>query len=169
MANHKRLGAMALLAVSAAVIAAASPRALAPAAGGLWAVSADATGHDAEQICVSSPKVLALWEHRAGRCTPEVISDQGTVARIRYTCTDGGFGDTKITLITPVVEVDGRDRMVDVYNWHLANPKSNWPPLVYWGRYVAHDNNRDAIGLSLKLTRNVLNTYLTWKPQVLHD
>jgi hypothetical protein len=49
--------------------------------------------------------------------------------------------------------------MVDVYNWHLAHPKENWPSLVYWGHYVAHDNNRDAIGLSLKLTRNVLNTY----------
>src|SRR5213595_3131788 len=74
-----------------------------------------------------------------------------------------------ITLITPVVEVDGRDRMVDVYNWHLANPGKNWPNLVYWGHYVAHDNNRDAMGLSLKLTRNILNTYLYWKPQVLHD
>ena len=101
MATRKRLGAMALLAVSGAVISAASPRALAPAAGGLWEVSPDATGHGAEQICVSSPKALALWEHRAGRCTPEVISDEGTVARIRYTCADGGFGDTKITLITP--------------------------------------------------------------------
>ena len=27
-----------------------------------------------------------------------------------------------ITLITPVVEVDGRDRMVDLYNWHKAHP-----------------------------------------------
>jgi hypothetical protein len=72
-------------------------------------------------------------------------------------------------LITPVVEVDGRDRMVDVYNWHLAHPKENTPPLVYWGHYVAHDNNRDAIGLSLKLTRNVLNTFTGWKAQVLHD
>ncbi|HKY30660.1 MAG TPA: M14 family zinc carboxypeptidase [Pyrinomonadaceae bacterium] len=77
--------------------------------------------------------------------------------------------DRMVTLITPVVEVDGRDRMVDVYNWHIANPKSNWPPLVYWGHYVAHDNNRDAIGLSLKLTRNVLNTFIGWKAQVLHD
>lgn len=101
MAKHKRLGAMSLVAMSAAVLAAASPRALAPAAGGLWSVSPDATGHGAEQICVSSPNALALWEHRNGRCTPEVISDQGTVARIRYTCADGGFGDTKITLITP--------------------------------------------------------------------
>jgi len=77
--------------------------------------------------------------------------------------------DNMVTLITPVVEVDGRDRMVDVYNWHLANPGKNWPPLIYWGHYVAHDNNRDAMGLSLKLTRNILNTYLYWKPQVLHD
>ena len=77
--------------------------------------------------------------------------------------------DNVMTLITPVVEVDGRNRMVDVYNWHLAHPNDNWPPLLYWGHYVAHDNNRDAIGLSLKLTRNILSTYLTWKPQVLHD
>jgi zinc carboxypeptidase len=77
--------------------------------------------------------------------------------------------DNVVTLITPVVEVDGRNRMVDIYNWHLAHPNENWPSLVYWGHYVAHDNNRDAIGLSLKLTRNVLNTYIGWKAQVLHD
>jgi hypothetical protein len=74
-----------------------------------------------------------------------------------------------ITLITPVVEVDGRDRMVDVYKWHLAHPTENYPPLVYWGKYVAHDNNRDAMGVTLKLTENVLNTYMDWHPQVLHD
>ena len=74
-----------------------------------------------------------------------------------------------VTLITPIVEVDGRDRQVDVYRWHLANPGKNWPPTLYWGKYVAHDNNRDAMGLTLKLTRNVLNTYVEWKAQVLHD
>jgi hypothetical protein len=74
-----------------------------------------------------------------------------------------------ITLITPVVEVDGRDRHVDVYRWHLANPEKHWPPTLYWGKYVAHDNNRDAMALTLNLTRNVLNTYLGWKAQVLHD
>ncbi|MEP6940800.1 MAG: M14 family zinc carboxypeptidase, partial [Rudaea sp.] len=45
-----------------------------------------------------------------------------------------------ITLITPVVETDGRDRMVDLYNWHRANPGKTPPPLMYWGHYVAHDN-----------------------------
>jgi hypothetical protein len=77
--------------------------------------------------------------------------------------------DGVITLITPVVEVDGRDRMVDLYRWHLAHPKEFHPPLMYWGKYVAHDNNRDAMGVTLKLTENVLNTYIGWKAQVLHD
>ena len=77
--------------------------------------------------------------------------------------------DNVITLITPVVEVDGRDRMVDVYRWHLAHPKANRPLLSYWGHYVAHDNNRDAMGLTLSLSRQVLDTYLGWHAQVLHD
>jgi hypothetical protein len=77
--------------------------------------------------------------------------------------------DGLITLITPVVEVDGRDRMVDIYKWHLAHPKDIYPPLIYWGKYVAHDNNRDAMGVTLKLTENVLNTYTAWDAQVLHD
>ena len=77
--------------------------------------------------------------------------------------------DGMITLITPVVEVDGRDRMVDIYHWHLSHPKDFYPPLIYWGKYVAHDNNRDAMGMTLKLTENVLNTYVGWKAQVLHD
>ncbi len=74
-----------------------------------------------------------------------------------------------IVLITPVVEVDGRDRMVDIYKWHKANPGKDWPHLLYWGHYVAHDNNRDAMGMTLALTRNVLDTYLDWHAQVLHD
>src|SRR5882672_7708729 len=77
--------------------------------------------------------------------------------------------DNLVTLITPIVEVDGRDRQVDVYKWHLANPGKNWPGMIYWGKYVAHDNNRDAMSLSLQLTRNVLNTFIGWKAQVLHD
>jgi len=77
--------------------------------------------------------------------------------------------DGMITLITPVVEADGRDRVVDIYKWHLAHPKDFYPPLIYWGKYVAHDNNRDAMGVTLKLTENVLNTYVHWNAQVLHD
>jgi hypothetical protein len=77
--------------------------------------------------------------------------------------------DHLITLITPIVEVDGRDRMVDVFNWHMKHPGETYPDLVYWGHYVRHDNNRDAMGMTLKLTQNVLNTFVGWKAQVLHD
>ena len=77
--------------------------------------------------------------------------------------------DHVITLITPIVEVDGRDREVDLVRWHLAHPGQTYPPLIYWGHYVAHDNNRDAMGMTLKLTQNVLNTYVDWHAQVLHD
>jgi hypothetical protein len=88
------------------------------------------------------------------------VDDSAYVKQIR---------ENVITLITPVVEVDGRDRMVDIYRWHLANPGKQWPNLIYWGKYVAHDNNRDAMGLTLALTRNVLNTFTGQKAQVLHD
>jgi hypothetical protein len=77
--------------------------------------------------------------------------------------------DNVITLITPVVEVDGRDRMVDIYRWHRENPDKQWPSLQYWGHYAAHDNNRDAMGLTLALTRNVLHAFTSWHAQVLHD
>ena len=77
--------------------------------------------------------------------------------------------DHLITLITPVVETDGRDRMVDLYEYGKKYPDRTVPNLLYWGKYVAHDNNRDAMGMTLKLTENVLGTYIDHKAQVLHD
>ncbi|HUE83631.1 MAG TPA: M14 family zinc carboxypeptidase [Pyrinomonadaceae bacterium] len=74
-----------------------------------------------------------------------------------------------IVMITPTLEVDGRDRMVDLYNYRVANPSKPVPPLLYWGKYVAHDNNRDGLGLALALTRNQIKTFLEYRPQVLHD
>src|SRR5665213_1174323 len=71
--------------------------------------------------------------------------------------------------VTPIVEVDGRDRMVDVYNWHMAHPNETAPNVLYWGHYVAHDNNRDAMALTLDLSRNVVDTYIGWRAMVLHD
>ena len=43
------------------------------------------------------------------------------------------------------------------------------PPLMYWGKYVAHDNNRDGMGQYLKLTQNITKAVLDWHPTVLHD
>lgn len=74
-----------------------------------------------------------------------------------------------VFLITPVLEVDGRDRMVDLYNYRKANPDKPAPNLIYWGHYVAHDNNRDNIGMGLELSKSQMRNFLEWHPQVLHD
>lgn len=75
-----------------------------------------------------------------------------------------------ITLITPVLEVDGRDREVDVYRQTKALKLPRGAvPLAYWGKYTAHDNNRDGMVLSQKLTQNYIRAFLRWKPVVGHD
>jgi hypothetical protein len=102
MKNNLRIGLIGLSILPAAIlVAAAQPRALAPAAGGLWEVSQSATGHNPTRVCVPSPEVLAQYEHRQARCTRVVISDKGTETVIHYTCADGGFGQSKVTLLTP--------------------------------------------------------------------
>ncbi|HEV8137104.1 MAG TPA: M14 family zinc carboxypeptidase [Pyrinomonadaceae bacterium] len=74
-----------------------------------------------------------------------------------------------IVMITPALEVDGRDTMVDLYNYRKANPGKPAPGLIFWGKYVAHDNNRDGLGLALALTRNQMSTFLEYHPTILHD
>src|SRR5258708_1745406 len=74
-----------------------------------------------------------------------------------------------IVMITPALEVDGRDRMVDTYNYHKANPGKPMLNLLYWGHYVAHDNNRDSMGMALALSRNQMRTFFEYHPQLLHD
>jgi hypothetical protein len=74
-----------------------------------------------------------------------------------------------IVLITPTLEVDGRDTMVDLYNYRKANEGKRVPGLVYWGKYVAHDNNRDSLGMALALSRNQMAHFLDYHPTVLHD
>lgn len=75
-----------------------------------------------------------------------------------------------ITLITPVTEVDGRDREVDVVKESLAlKLGNNAVPLIYWGKYTAHDNNRDGMVMSQNLTKNFIRGLLYWHPTVVHD
>lgn len=75
-----------------------------------------------------------------------------------------------ITMITPVTEVDGRDRQVDVAKLSRSLKLGNsGVPLVYWGKYTAHDNNRDGMVMSQKLTQNFVRGFLQWKPVVVHD
>lgn len=102
MRSSARIGlSVAVTLLASLLLAAAVPRALAPAAGGLWEVSQSATGRDPTKVCVPSPEVLAQFEHRQGRCTRVVIKDVGSEAEIHYTCADGGFGRSDVKVLTP--------------------------------------------------------------------
>jgi hypothetical protein len=74
-----------------------------------------------------------------------------------------------IAMITPASEVDGHDREVDVYRYRKENPKKQAPGLLYWGNYVAHDNNRDGMTLSLRLSQVMMKNFIAFHPIVLHD
>ncbi|HEV2386420.1 MAG TPA: M14 family zinc carboxypeptidase [Candidatus Acidoferrales bacterium] len=101
-----------------------------------------------------SPEMLMELAYRLA------VDDSPTIERVRRNI---------IVLIRPVLEVDGRDREVDLYNWEKANPGKPAPSLIYWGHYVMHDNNRDAIYQALALSRNQTQVFSDWHPQVLHD
>ena len=93
--------ALATLLAAAALIAADSPRALAAAGAGLWEIGQSADGHDAQKICLADPAILTQWEQRTGRCTRVVLSDSESKAVVQYTCSDGGFGRSDVTMLTP--------------------------------------------------------------------
>lgn len=87
---------MLVLALGAAV----RPTALAPTSGGVWELAGVPGARPARQ-CVADTTALAQFEHRAKNCTRVVISDSGPTAVIHYTCAGGGFGQSKMTVITP--------------------------------------------------------------------
>jgi hypothetical protein len=101
--------------------------------------------------------------------SPEMLMELAYRLAVEETPLIQNIRNNVITLLTPVLDVDGRNRMVDLIRWYQANPNAGVPPLIYWGKYVAHDNNRDSIGVSLKLSQNVLKTYFDYHPQIVHD
>ena len=90
-------GAAALL----LLVAAARPSALDKASPGLWELSGMPNAGTAFRQCVGDTATLARVEHRGHSCTQVVIKDNGTWTEIHYTCTNGGFGRTKLTVLTP--------------------------------------------------------------------
>jgi hypothetical protein len=75
-----------------------------------------------------------------------------------------------ITLITPATEVDGRNRIVDIIDEEKQLKLGRGGiPTVYWGKYIAHDNNRDGLMMSIKLTQNMNSGFLFWRPTIMHD
>ncbi|HEX2120602.1 MAG TPA: M14 family zinc carboxypeptidase [Thermoanaerobaculia bacterium] len=107
--------------------------------------------------------------HSTETGSPEMLMELAYRLAVEETPFIRGIRDNVIVLLTPVLEVDGRERQVDLWRYRVANPTLPTPPLIYWGHYVAHDNNRDQIGLALALSRNAMKAYEDFHPQVMHD
>src|SRR6185503_5405898 len=101
---------------------------------------------------------------------PEMLQELAYRLAVEETPFIKNIRSNVITLVTPVIEVDGRERQVDTYYFNKKLPQgAPRLPLMYWGKYVAHDNNRDEMGQFLELTKTVTRTFLDWKPTILHD
>ena len=99
--------------------------------------------------------------------SPEMLTELAFRLAVEETPFIQTIRNNAIFVFTPVSEVDGRERMVDGRRAQEAGQPN--PGLVYWGKYVQHDNNRDGIGKGLNLTRNMMKSFLDLHPQVLHD
>ena len=120
---------------------------------------------------LAKPIYWATGEIHSGETgSPEMLME--LVYRIAVEDTEfiRAIRDNMIVMVTPVLEVDGLAKQVDIHMAPRLDPDAVVPTrLVYWGKYVSHDNNRDGISLSLNLSRHVARTFLEYRPLVLHD
>ncbi len=108
--------------------------------------------------------------HSPERGGPEMLMELAYRLVVEETPFIQQIRNNVITMITPVVEMDGRDKDVDTYYFNNDRAEGDAKlPLMYWGKYVQHDNNRDGMGQFLDLTKNIEKWSLEWHPTVLHD
>jgi hypothetical protein len=134
------------------------------------------TDEAAMEAIVESTKpfyMLHAGLHSTETGSPEMVMELAYRLAVSEVPFIKAIRDRLIILINPVAEPDGRDRAVDWFYRHLKG-KTDFEQLPrisppYWGKYVFHDNNRDAIQRKLALTRATQDAFLKWHPIVLHD
>ena len=90
---------LAAVPIALAVGAASLPEAL--HGGGLWEVSTKASGIGGARHCLPDAAILTQWEHREAQCTRVVLTSAADRSEIQYTCPAGGFGTSKVQVLTP--------------------------------------------------------------------
>jgi len=126
----------------------------------------------AKSIVASAKPIYWLTSgmHSTETGGPETLQELAYRLIVQETPYIQSIRNNVITFITPVIEVDGREKYVDTYYFNKKLPAgATRLPLMYWGKYVAHDNNRDNIGQFLKLSQHVNRFFLEWHPPIMHD
>ena len=67
---------------------------------GQWEVG-KTSGGGGEKICLPDPAMLMQWEHRAKQCTRTIVTSSLDNAEVHYTCVGGGFGTSRVEVLTP--------------------------------------------------------------------
>jgi len=76
---------------------------------GEWEVSKTVNGSDGEKVCLSDPALLTQWEHRSKQCERVILSSSPEHAEVHYTCNGGGFGTSRVDVLTPrSIKVDSQ-------------------------------------------------------------
>ncbi len=128
----------------------------------------------AEAASLISSTVPMYWAtgaiHSPETGSPEMLMELVYRLAVEDTEFVRAIRDNVIFMATPVIEVDGRAKVVDLHMGPRKDPDVNLPTRpLFWGQYVAHDNNRDGMGLSLELSKAVVRTYLEYRPVIFHD
>ena len=67
---------------------------------GQWEIAKSASERG-EKICLPDPAMLMQWEHRGKPCTRTIVTSSIDRAEVNYACIGGGFGTSRVEVLTP--------------------------------------------------------------------
>jgi hypothetical protein len=129
---------------------------------------------EAKRLIAELPAIYTLYGglHSTETGAPEMLMELAYRLAVSDDPMIRAIRDDVIVFIVPVAEPDGRNRVVDWhrrYNADAYTMEDRVPGPPYWGKYIFHDNNRDGLQLSARLTQELVNLFLEWKYPVGHD
>jgi hypothetical protein len=132
------------------------------------------TAAEAEALIASLPAIYAFYAglHSPETGPPEMVMEMAYRLAVSDDPVIRTIRDEAIVFIVPVAEPDGRDKVVDWhrrYNADAFTGEDRVPGPPYWGKYIFHDNNRDGLQQSARLTQELTQLFLEWKFPVGHD
>ena len=83
------------------LVAARSPAAIQLASPGQWEFTGLPSAGGPARQCLADTGALTRLEHRGQSCEEKVISQDEASTLVHYTCANGGYGQTKVTMLTP--------------------------------------------------------------------
>ena len=87
--------------IALSVAVAQRPGALAQTSPGLYEIAGVPGAKGPAHECVADVAQLAQFEHRRINCSRKLLNTNGNSVTFSYECAGGGFGQSKLTVITP--------------------------------------------------------------------